>query len=331
MSIHLFKNPSKAGLSSHQIVKIPASKLTHEYTSSPAIEKAMPILRSMFEDNRSLFRNKYGADFDRYNLEHGKNMKPLMWADERMKEALTILNLPYSEVRKIYLPWWIESAGNDFGFEQNGERARLILGPRHSYETQMARQGLSLPHIQAVSVAGFPVTSDGQVVLALRGGANFPNTYYFVAGALGILPEVQSGQMSVFDFFVQEELNKEYGLLSTDVQEATLLCRTVCSGGDRDTSYVFVVKTGLSLSNVMERYSANKDEDQKEHSGLVGVPYDEIGPFVRRFFRGAAKNDPARADANRVLLPQGAAPLVSYILEDVGLLDNLAAVHAQPA
>jgi len=318
------KNPVKCGMRSLETFKLPADRLTHEYRSSPEIEKAASLLRSLISDSVAWFRSSQGEDFDRYDLSHGAVMKPRMWNDERMREALHMLGLPQDQVQKLYLPWWNEIAGSETGMRLEEGGVHAVLGARHTYQSQMMRQGLDIPGICSVSVAGFVHTSDDRLVIGLRGGANFPNTYYFSAGALAMAPLVQSGGMQIYRFFLNEELRKEYGMMREDVSKAELLCKVVLEGADRDTSYVFVTYTPLPLSQVLQRYASNNDPDKKEHNGLEGIRPDEVTSFVREFYKGTAINDQKRTFEQRVLLPQGAGPLLLYSGADLSLMDELA-------
>jgi hypothetical protein len=330
-SVYHSKNPSRTGLKSLEEFRVQPERLTHEFTQSPAVERAVPLVNTLITDAKAWFCSRYGEEFDRYNPDHGAIMKPRMWEDARMAEALALLGLPLEHVQKIYLPWWNESAGSETLTTFQSGIVYATLGARHTYQTQMMRQGLDIPGICSVSVAGFVHTSDDRLVLGLRGGLNYPNTYYFAAGALAIGADMQAGRMSIYQLFLKDELRKEYGILRDDISMAELLCKAALHGGDRDVSYVFAVHTPLSLDGVLARYASNSDKDKLEHNRLEGVRPDEVPAFVREFYKGFAANNPHRPEGQRMLLPQGAGPLLSYVGEGLELMDELAAKNIQPA
>ena len=326
-----FKNPSRTGLDSIEVLRVPTSSLTHEFTPSPVIDRqVVPLLRQVLADSKVWFKQEREVEFDNYNVEHGSIMKPHMWSDSRLLQVLGMLNLPLGHVQKIYLPWWNESAGSEIKSQLTDSGLHVVLGACHSYQKQMMRKGLDIPGVCSVSVAGFVHTSDDRMVISLRNGINFPNTYYFSAGTLGMTPAVQSGQTSIYQFYLKEELRKEYGMRADDVGEAELFCKTVLHGGDHDIAYVFAIQTHLTFDQVCMRYNSNCDPDKKEHQGQIPLRTDEVVPFVREFYKGEARNDPKRQYSERVLLAQGAAPLLAYVGEDPSLLDELAAKYAQP-
>jgi hypothetical protein len=321
---------AKTGLDYLRPYNFPARLLTHEIRPDKNMVRPQELLEELFADSKLWFLRTHGQEFDRYSPDHGKLMKTRMWRDPRMSEALQTMGLPTSEVERIYLPWWIEVAANHLSTIDTRVSAHAILGYRHSYQTQMLRQGLEMPGIASTTVAGFVRTSDDFIVLGLRGGLNFPNTYYFSAGALGISPDLVAGRQSIFDFYVAEELQREYALEASDLSSAHLLCQVKLGGKDRDVSFVFLVETPLTLDAILARHSANKDEDRKEHFRLFGVKSKDIQEFVRMFYKGIARNDLNRTFEKRVLLAQGAAPLLFYTGASLMQLEELASCYPQP-
>ncbi|MGV8085912.1 MAG: hypothetical protein ACP5N9_06710 [Candidatus Bilamarchaeum sp.] len=323
--------PERTGIKSMHKLRMPADMLTCQFDSSDSIERANVLLGRMFLDAKDWFRSTHNREFDRYSLTDGSLMKPRLYSDERMAQALGILGLPTVAVEKIYLPWWIATTVSEISFHVSEGHVHQILGSGHSYLTQAMNQGLDVRGLCSVTVAGFVHTSDDYLVIGLRGGANFPTTYYFSAGSLTTTAMSEAGGCSVYEYYAKGELRKEYGLDPADVSNAELLCRLEQSGGSKDVSYVFVVKTPLTLAEVLGRYSSNKDPDKKEHNHLFGIRPEAVLDFVTTYYRGIAKNDPQRAYQDRVLLPQGAAPLLLYAGQSIELIDDLAKLHLQPA
>jgi hypothetical protein len=330
MSIFQSKSPSNTGLESVETLRVPVSKLTHEFAPLPAIyEQAVSLLRQVREDSEDWFKQEYGIGFDKYNVEHGSIMKPHMFSDLRFVRAREMLELPSG--CEITLPWWNELTASESRNQRTADGGvHVELRACHSFQRQAMRQGQDIPGIHSVSVAGFVHTSDDQIVISLRGGATQPNTYYFSAGALGMTPALQSGQMSIYQFYLKEELSREYGMRDDDIGVSELLCRVALHGRDRDVSYVFEVQTPLTFDEMCSRYEYNRDQDKKEHQGHVPLRRDEVVDFVREFYKGVASNDQHRPYSARVLLAQGAAPLLVGVGGDLSLLDELAAQYEQP-
>jgi len=252
-------------------------------------------------------------------------MGGIMRSDPQMKEVFNLLSLDYNDLGKIYLPWWNEEAGREIRTECAPGRARAILGSRHSYQTQLLRSGAPAPGIAGVSVAGIVMPSDGSIAIGLRSGLSYANTFHLCAGALKATAGLKDGAESVYDIFAGHELLPEFGISQSDVADASLLSKTVAYGGDRDTSFVFLVRLKLGAEETIARFSQNTHEAKGEHSTVVLVPGSAsgIGGFVKSFYRGAAEDNPDRKFAERALLPQCAGPLVDYAGLPFRMLEKL--------
>ncbi len=306
----------RVGLDSVQTINIPPSNLYHEYRSSNNnIQKAVEAGKEAYERSVKTFCEDFNREkFDKYNGNDASLMLPIMHRDSQMKEVFNLLGLPPTHIDKLYLPWWNEEAGNHISTEITGDVVRVILGPRHSYQSQLMRQGIRIPGVASVTVAGFVESSDGKLIIGLRGGLNFPNTYYFCAGGLELTAELKENSTSIYDMFLTNELGPEYGLSKGDIVSAKLLNRAVCHGGDNDVSFVFLVKSNLGHKELLLKHEQNVHQDRKEHFRLVAIENSKEGirDFVCKFYYGVVENRTDRKDNERLLLPQGAGPLLNH-------------------
>jgi hypothetical protein len=322
---YIFKSPQKVGLASNQRFAIPASKLKHTFVKNEKISSAIPIADGIFQSSLEDFEGKMGMKFDRYNARHAEIMKPIMWKNKRMPEVFDLLGLDYGNVEKLYLPWWNVEGGMEISCKETPGGVMVGLGSRHTYQTQLMRQGVDIPGMNAVSVAGIVHTSDNKLVVGLRGGLNFPNTYYFNAGALGMTDALKSGSDTIFSTYLRTELKEEYGM-SDGGKGAILLSRVQIHGTDRDISYVFVIKTPAKFREIMMIHQSNPSLDRHEHRLLTGIGDTEkaVLEFVNEFYSGVVDNDLNRKYRDRKLLPQGAAPLIDCVGGDISVLERLA-------
>lgn len=314
------------GIVSVHSVGIPAANLTHKFTGNEKVPLAFGKAKEMSDACDIKFTEKTGHKFNRYDPADTEIMKPMMLDDSRMAEVFNLLGLPLSEKEKIYLPWWNLEACKENGYSHLFNDVSVTLGSRHSYQTQFLRSGGNIPDMNSVSVAGLVHTSDNKLVLGLRGGLNLPNTYYFCAGALGLTEGLKAGTESIYEFFVNTELHREYGIGAKDLGDAEHLSRVQRYGTDRDISYVFLVKTPLSFEQVENAHRNNQHRDKDEHKALYGLEAtkEAILSFVRQYYRGDAENLKDRPDSRIVLLPQGAAPLLVYARVDLRFMEKLA-------
>jgi len=241
------------------------------------------------------------------------------WRDERFREAFRLLELDYDKDHtKATIPWWNEVAAGELDYREYPDihGVGLVIGPRHSLETQLMRSGIPRP-VKNISVGGIIVTTEpdsiGYAVLGLRGGAAYANTYHINAGALMATEGFKRGLQTVYDIFRQKELLPEFGIADRDVVSAQLGSRIYDHVIDKGPMYVFVVKTHLTKKELHERWKANLDPDKAEHDEPVYIsdnPY-AVQAFIRENYRGVVVNR-KRADHERYLLHPGALALAAY-------------------
>ncbi len=234
------------------------------------------------------------------------------WYDSRFKRALELLGFDDFFVPRILLPWWNEIAANEIAHKIEDSNPTVYISPRHSFETQLVRSGVEIP-ITSVSVGGIIETTDGLIVIGLRGGVAFPNTYHINAGALGITDGIKTGAESIYDFYRKKELLAEFGLSDDCIVSATVLSRIVDYSIENGTMYVFYIKTNLTFNELELRYRNNKDIDRGEHTRLVPIARveEEIIRFIKEHYRGVVANREDRKDYERYLLHPGALALLS--------------------
>lgn len=277
--------------------------------------KAESLIGQLHCEVAEKYRLHTGKEFNRYSLgEAGMRVRLSYYRDRKFSEAMGLLGQEASLSEKINLPWWNEIAAHEAGYSlQNGE-VRLVLAQRHSYETQLMRNGVRIS-IMNVSVGGIPITDDGWIAVGLRGGASYPNTYHVTAGALGLTEKLVENRQKISDFFLEKELAPEFGVLPQDIKGIELGSRVedLCLEGA--ATYVFHVRLGMSFEELTKRHEQNKDEDKGEHTLLVGIRDSpaEIWSFIEKHYRGAVRNNPQRKDSEQYLLHPGALALVAYI------------------
>ena len=323
--MHYFIKPEKVGLVSIERLGVSASGLRHTFAKDDNIPRATRIVDEIFQNSIRKFTGRKIGAFDKFNPIHAEIMRPIMHEDSRMAEVFRILELEYTDVGKLYLPWWNVEGGREVSCSREGNDFIVALGSRHSYQTQLMRQGVDIQGMNAVSVASIVHTSDNNLVVGLRGGLNFQNTYYFSAGALNLTEQLKNGTATIYSTYLRTELRNEYGM-DSEMSHATLISRVECHGTDRDVSYVFAIKTRATFEEIRRIHEANPNQDKHEHRRLeaVNATLGAVMDFVGRYYRGAASNDNARNDRDIVLLPQGAAPLIEYVGGDVSIMERLA-------
>lgn len=313
VSLHSFGTP-------REIFGIPADSLKHKYSPSSKVSEAHEILVGIRSEALEIFKRNEKAEFNKFDKLHGSIMLPLMLNDKRMDGALEILEIPRARKEVLNLPWWIEETASERSFSTHGAVVDLELASSSSYQLQALGIGGILPTINSVTVAGMLLTADGKLMVGLRGGLNFPNTYYFSAGSLGLTPEVKSGEDSAYRFYLKKEL-VEYPIDASYVKSANLFCRCQIVAS-RNISYVFVVKTGLSSNDIMGMHNRQLALNAAgimpfphsgEHARFEGIDFNPgaIAAFAKSFYHGVVANDINRTEENRKALPQAIAPLLA--------------------
>ncbi|MDO8553565.1 MAG: hypothetical protein Q7S22_02055 [Candidatus Micrarchaeota archaeon] len=284
---------------------------------------AIMLIDSVKTDVASRYKRETGNEFNNYQLgDMIETVREWFWQDARFIEAFVLLNLDEQHVRKASLPWWNVLAATEISHQIVDGGALITLGPRHALETQLVRQGIDVS-IQSVSVSGIVETSDGLVAIGLRGGAAYPNTYHVNAGALGLLPEIISGDISIYDFYKRNELLAEFGVKNEDISSAVILSRIADFSIENGPMYNFLVRVNLTFEQLQAKYEGNKDQDKGEHTRLVSISKGKVMAFIEQHYKGVAANKYDRMDSERVLLHPGALALLSYTGEPLSKLERL--------
>ncbi|MFH1393271.1 MAG: hypothetical protein ABIH29_00130 [Candidatus Micrarchaeota archaeon] len=310
-----------------------ASRLTHSFNEKrhDSTGKQIPfmkvtaLLASLREDADKECLRETGKEMDTYHLgDRLGQVRERFWRDERFLEAFSLLGLDLAHVEKAPVPWWNEIAATEMEYKFDWDGAHATIGPRHSLETQLARNGVELP-ISSVSVGGIVITSDNKMAIGLRAGASYQNTYHITAGALGLTDAIITGKQSIYQFFRQEELEREFGIFEADVSRTFFLSRIFDPTIDKGPIYIFLIRTNIDSEDVRKRYEGNRDVDKGEHSRVVFIPANEgsVLEFVSEHYKGLARNLEDRSDDERILLHPGALALLSYTNRGVDFLKPL--------
>ena len=272
------------------------------------------LINGMKADISAEYKKETGKEFNSYRL--GDSL--VKWRERYLKDprllgALWLLGQENSESGKINVPWWNEIAASELGHSIGKDGAMVTIAPRHSYETQLMRAGVEID-VRNISVGGIVIANDGWIAIGLRGGVSYSNTYHINAGALGLSPGIMNGTETICDFFLREELAKEFGIVQKDVSGVEAGSRVEDSVTDKGTMYVFHVRAKLSFDEIRARHERNADQDKGEHTRLVKIQDspEAVWDFVRENYRGSVKNRDGRRDSERFLLHPGALALAAY-------------------
>src|SRR3989344_1641254 len=298
----------------------PAAQLQHTYTDVRLgrnqqridFDQVQSLLASLRADVEQWYAGETGKQMDTYDLgEMLHAVQQRFWSDSRFQQAFDLLELPSEKKESVPIPWWNEVAGGEV--EHDPDSIHVLLGPRHSYETQLIRSGHHLP-IKSVSVAGLIASNDGHLVIGLRGGKSYPNTYNINAGALRVTEGLRRGEESIYDVFKQLELAPEFGLRNEDVAGATIHSRIMDFAIDRGPMYNFLVQTRLSWFQLGQRWLENIEKDKAEHQEIyyIGANPQDINQFIRNTYIGICANRVNRKRHEIHLLHPGALALASY-------------------
>ena len=277
-------------------------------------ERVFVLLDELNRDITEWHEEETGERFNRYRLaERIDRVRQKYWEDQRFVEAFKLLGLDPLYIERIRLPWWNEIAANEVAHTTESDGILVQIGQRHSFETQLVRSGIDLP-ITSVSVGGIIETCDGFIVIGLRGGVAFPNTYHINAGALGITEGIKNGAESIYDFYGKRGLLAEFGLSDDCIASATVLSRVMDYSIENGTMYVFYIKTNLSFGELETQYESNLDIDKGQHTRLICIRNtpEEIMRFIRQNYKGVITSREDRKDNERYLLHPGALALLSH-------------------
>ncbi len=302
--------------------KLSADKLSHGYFGGrpgsikpPKVREAKVMLDGLGQDVISRYRTTTGKEFDRYNLgEMTDTVKGMYIEDARFRAALELLCIDPVHAQKITLPWWNDVAANELEHTlQPDGTPSVLIGPRHSYETQLVRHGASIDGFNGIAVGGIIETADGYFVIGLRGGASYPNTYQLHGGALALTEGIIAGHQPIYDAYKSEELTPEMGLSDDRISSACIHSRIFDWATEDAPLYVFLIATEYTLAEMEAAYERNKHQDKAEHTRLVGVKKDpdSVLAFIREKYRGVVSDDRNRGPDRRYLHHSGAIALLS--------------------
>ena len=287
--------------------------------------QAVALLRNLRTSVEDWYKKETGEEkMDTLKLSGDRlaMVREKFWGDERFSQAYALLELDPTHQRKISLPWWNDVVAGELEHKLLDERvAHSTFAPAHSFETQLLRAGIPAK-TKPVSTDGIIVTAPedhapkGYVIVGLRGGASFRNTYHLVAaGALDAPDRFKNGLVSVYDMFKEKEITPELGIGAPEITSAIVHARltehVISKGG---ITYLFVVQTNLRKDELVDRWRNNRSPDKAEHLQLVPIHNGELGvqEFVHQHYRGVVENRQARTDDEQFLLHPGALGLAAY-------------------
>ena len=282
-------------------------------------ERVVSLVDGMTSDISAEYMRKTGKGFDSYKLGSALGeWRERYHNDPRLTGALWLLGQENDVIGKINLPWWNKVAASEIGHTLGDNGAIVAIAPRHSYETQLMRKGMKID-VKNVSVGSIVISNDGWIAIGLRGGVSYSNTYHINAGALGLSQGIMSGQETIYDYFLRNELGREFGIGKGDIALAEVGSRVVDSVTDKGTMYVFHVRTNLSFEEICARHENNKDPDKEEHTRLVRIEDnpEAVWDFVKENYRGSVGSRDGRRDSERFLLHPGALALAAYAKRSV--------------
>lgn len=301
-----------------------ASKLTHRYTPVRLDSKGRQIdfarikvmLDSLKTDVARWYADETGEKFNGYTLGsmiHAVRRK--FWEDPRFEQVFMALGLDLNHIPNVQIPWWNEvgAAELEHGYDETG--VRVLLGPRHCIEApQLTRAGVD-SDVLPVAVTGMPKTRDGYLMIGLRGGVSYRNTYQVNGGALGLTDGIKTGEISIYDFFKMRELIPETGIRDADIEKAEICARIMDQSIDNGPQYLFLVNLRIDVQDMMERFEQNPSPSKAEHQSFVPVPatVPAVLEFLKENYRGVVANDESRRDHERRLLHSGAVALLASV------------------
>ncbi|MEK6979607.1 MAG: hypothetical protein AABW86_05265 [Candidatus Micrarchaeota archaeon] len=314
---------------------IDAKRLAHRYTEERLgrdgkqinFSAAVLLLDTARENMESWFETKTWKSFQQERFRLGtmaEEVREQFYSDSRMQDAMGLLGMDPAQRTGIKVPWWNELAANEIGHEIKDGAPFVVLGPRHSYETQLVRSGIQIG-ITSVSVGGIVRTVDGFIVVGIRGGSSYPNTFHINAGALGLTRGIIDGSSSIYDFYLAKELEAELGIQQNEIYAATIHARIFDRIIENGPMYIFYIRTRLSLQELQERHRREVGEDSGEHTRFIGLRNNKmvVWSFLAENYRGNVENRQERPDSERRLLHPGALALLSTTTFPILVLENL--------
>ena len=299
-----------------------ASRISYRYTSTRRDSKGGQIdfsrIKGMLDTLKADVAQWYGAEtgreFNGYTLGNMIGaVRQRFWEDPRFEEVFRTLELDLSHIPKVQIPWWNEIGAAELEHKHD-KGVQVLFGPRHCIEApQLTRAGVD-SKILPVAVAGLPKTSDGYLMIGLRGGVSYSNTYQTSAGALGF-DEIKAGKISIYEFFKTRELVPETGIRDADIEKAEVYARIMDRSIDNGPQYFFLVHLNIDSNEALERFEKNPHPSKAEHQCFVAVPATEGGVlnFLQENYKGIVANREDRGDDERRVLHSGAVALLASV------------------
>lgn len=323
---------------------IKASSFRHELspsfiaeTSKEALEKlnqACLLIEDIQSDVSQWYLETFHKEFDKFELGDTENQtREKFFIHQNFDKVCTILKIDPALARQLKLPWWSEINFGEISCSESLDAdGKKVLSPNvmmlHSYHTQLKRLGLLDSEVSCatVSVSGVTVTKDNYIVIGLRGGSSYPNTYHINAGALKYDENLINDSSFITKTFIKTEQYEELGIVE---QKATPYCRFVDSALAKppgDINYFHVTHVPFARKQLVEQWQGNKHPDKKEHLQFIALKNNKksVVRFIKKFYCGISKNISSRPYERRELLHPAAIALCAMFDIDVNELEKIA-------
>lgn len=316
---------------SPEVVEVYANgtQLTHEYTNSRKdssggeidFNEAVNLINHVGTGVRAWYESKTGQIFNNLSLgDFDTSVREQYWNNPDFVRACKIIGLEKDVIRDINLPWFNESLAGEIDYSKTPGSAHVVFGSMHSFETLLTRMGYNMP-VKSTSVDGVIMaapdaqSAEGYIVLGVRGGHSFRNTYHVIgAGSLRATEAFKRGEESMQDVWEREEFRPEIGNIPAENVKIRPHAKTqdwLLNRGN--TTYLFEAKTDLTRDQITDIWRTSEAHDKQEHSELVFVPANpkSINDFIATNYRGNVANRQDRSSSERLLLPPAALALIS--------------------
>ncbi len=281
----------------------------------PLKKKIMPLLSRAHRKAVAEYEETLSKDFDRFNLGgHIDFARRLYNQNDDFTQACSLLQLEGREIGAISYPWANFLAADEAGYEHKDSGGKVVIAPRHFFETQ-ALSVSDLP-IQSISVSSVLKTTDGKYAIGLRGGHRFPNVYHVFASALLLTDGIKSGNQSISDFNLNNVLLPETGVGANEIERVTLLSR-IADWSGKDPMYNFLVELNIKMKQLNTLFASHREtskyDQRTKYQSLVPIGANSfaISQFINNYYRGMLKNDKGRKDGERAIIFPGAVTLLS--------------------
>ncbi len=245
------------------------------------------------------------------------------------QELLSILApqvRPDAVIDAISHPWWNKkglfraSPDEDDLYEKGNAQLELNVVTSHSYVTQlMYLPDIELPRLDSASISNVLLTRDNQIVLGLRGGQSYSDTYMVVpAGSL----EEHSGRNPLFETHTNE-FKDETGAELTEKDKVELVARIYDHTLGHKSEYVFRTTTDQEFPEIVSHWTTAVDK--KEHKRLEAFENDP--EFMLKQIRDKIFRPEYRDSKNPVfttkenmgtILPPAAGAILAHFTQQEG-------------